>query len=457
MLRVGLFVFVCLGGIACSRSTGKPQVPNVVILSIDTLRSDSLRAYDPSARSHPTIDRLARQGHVFEHAYSAASWTLPAHASLFTGLYPDRHGGVDGRHAIGNVSSFVETLRANGYQTAGFTDGGYVSAHFGFSRGFENYDDWSDPSSSVSPKLLPRGGKPYFDTKQKLFDRATAFLRARRDRRPLFLFVQTYAVHDYFRRWLPRTSDERAQPTPESRKRLECLVGVASCPAEKWRELEAEYEAGIEALDPALAPFLELLRETLGADNTFIVLLSDHGEGFDQARNRIHHGGRLHRDQLQVPLFVSGPGIQPGRSEEAVSLVDVRASVLELLGLKEDEKTDGRSFAQLVLGKAGPRPRDAIWAHEFFHYWKAGRRHKSTTPSKKPLATARIDARYWHISDSSGEEIYELEDKQQSKPLSELLGQLPKPMLRQVEIDSKPLRVDNDEVIEQLRALGYIQ
>jgi arylsulfatase A-like enzyme len=75
--------------------------PNIVLLSIDTLRADSLRAYDPSSRPHETLDRLATQGRMFTRAYSTASWTLPAHASLFTGLYPDRHGIVDSSCALG--------------------------------------------------------------------------------------------------------------------------------------------------------------------------------------------------------------------------------------------------------------------------------------------------------------------------------------------------------------------
>jgi arylsulfatase A-like enzyme len=457
MLRAGLIAVVCLAGLACSRSGCKHRRPNVVILSIDTLRSDSLRAYDPTARPHPAIDRLAQNGHVFGRAYSTASWTLPSHASIFTGLYPDRHGGVDGRYAIGDVSSFVQTLRTNGYQTVGFTDGGYLSADFGFARGFENYDDWSDPQSPVSSETLPREGKPYFDAKAKLFDRAIAFLRGRKDQRPLFLFVHTYAVHDYFRRWLPRGSEQKAQATPESKKREKCLTGRSSCSKEEWRLLEADYEAEIEALDRALAPFLALVKETLGNDNTFILLLSDHGEGFDHTTNRIHHGGRLHRDQLQVPLFVTGPGIERGRSEEAVSLADVRASVVELAGLKEEEKNDGRSFAGVALGRAPPTPRDAVWAQEFFYYWKAGKRRKTGTRQTEPLAAARIGSRYWYIQASSEEELYDVADKQQSRLLSESLGQLPKPTLRQVEVDWKPPKVDNEEVIEQLRALGYIE
>ncbi|MBW1907339.1 MAG: sulfatase-like hydrolase/transferase, partial [Deltaproteobacteria bacterium] len=130
-----------------SRTQDKPQAPNVVVLSIDTLRADSLRAYNPSAKPHSTLDRMVQRGHTFDRAYSTASWTLPAHVSLFTGLCPDRHGVVDPRYAMGDVSSFVERLHEKGYQTVGFTDGGYMGAQYGFTRGFENYNGWHDGKS----------------------------------------------------------------------------------------------------------------------------------------------------------------------------------------------------------------------------------------------------------------------------------------------------------------------
>jgi len=420
------------------------------------------------------MDGLAERGRVFVHAYSTAPWTLPAHVSLFTGLYPSHHGVVDGKHAMRGVSSFVQTLRANGYQTVGFGDGGYLNADFGFSRGFEVYDDWRDDASASGPISLPRGGKRNFDTTQHLFDRASAFLRERSSDRPLFLFAHTFAVHDYFCSWLPKEPGKAAAATPESRKRLRCLVGATPCSPQKWRELESMYEAGIDAFDRDLGSFLELVERTLGSNDTFVILVSDHGEGFDHARNRIHHGGRLHRDQLQVPLLVAGPGIEPGRSEELVSLVDIRPSLLELVSVADDAEHDGRSFvaqlherslfARLVsffaqpAAKPSKESRDAIMASEHHYYWEAGKRRAVSKPSKEPTTSARIDARFWYIEDLDGEQLYRLSDKQQEKSLVEELNIRRYPNRSSTPRVSQPSPVEpSAELIEQLRALGYVE
>jgi len=460
MIRIGLWtlIFFGFGANACSRPASKPPRPNIIILSVDTLRADSLRAYDPSAPARPTMDRLAQQGRVFGRAYSTAPWTLPAHVSLFTGLYPAQHGVVDHKHAMGDVSSFVETLRAKGYQTIGFADGGYVSGDYGFSRGFEIYDDWHDEKSAAPPKALPRGGKRHFDTKQNPFDRASAFLAGRTDSRPLFLFAHTYAVHDYFRSWSPEQPGNEAQPTPESKSKLQCLLGVASCSSEKWRELESAYEGGIDAFDQALGAFLELIERSLGGSNTFVILLSDHGESFDPVRNRIHHGGRLHRDQLQVPLFVAGPGVKPGRSEELVSLVDVHGTVLELAGVAGDTKHDGRSFVPALFAKPIEGGRDAIFASDHFYFWQSGRRRTVLMPSEEPLTAARIDSRYWYVKDLYGEELYATQDAEQRKPLAELLKQRQNPSRQTEATRNKPTSFEpSEELVEQLRALGYVE
>ena len=104
--------------------------PDVVLVVLDTLRADVLSFYGAAEERAPFLARLAEEGTVFEKAFSTSTWTAPATASVLTGTYPDRHGVVDPRYAMGEVSSFVEKVHAKGYQTVGFTDGGYV-------RGFE--------------------------------------------------------------------------------------------------------------------------------------------------------------------------------------------------------------------------------------------------------------------------------------------------------------------------------
>jgi arylsulfatase A-like enzyme len=440
--------------------------PNIVLLSIDTLRADSLRAYVASfrgratmhrARAHETLDRLATRGRTFTRAYSTASWTLPAHASIFTGLYPDRHGIVDSGSALGDTSTFVERLHDHGYETVGFTGGGFVGPDYGFTRGFEIYDAWRDGQSTVPASALPRKGKRPWNTKAAVFDRAKAFLKVRADTRPLFLFAHTFAVHDYFRSWHAATKGQRPRLTHKSSMQLKCLVGRRTCTAAEWRHLETAYESGVDHVDSALASLLAVIDERLGAERTIIIVVSDHGEGFDHARNRIHHGGRLHRDQLHVPFLIAGPGVVRGRSDEPVSLVDVGPTILELVGSKPDTDLDGRSLVSAVFGGSMPGSRDAVWAAEEFFYWEDGVRRRTTNVTDRMMMTARIDEKYWSIETSAGNELYDTDDRQQNHTL-EAEEHEPHEARRRLQTREEPAQVrETTEVVDQLRALGYIQ
>lgn len=203
-----------LAGGVCTGRPAPVEPPHVVLVSLDTLRSDQLRVYERSAQPHPGLDSLSNRGHTFMRAYSPAPWTLPAHVSLMTGLYPDRHGVVNPVYAMGNVQSFVEALRTGGYETVAFTGGGFVGPEYGFTRGFEIYDAWRDGKNGVPPGALPRNGHCATDGRAAVFDRASAFLKARKDPRPLFLFAHTYAVHDYFRSLLGAVRADRYGRTP---------------------------------------------------------------------------------------------------------------------------------------------------------------------------------------------------------------------------------------------------
>ena len=116
--------------------------PNFVVISVNTLRRDARRAYDAGAPALPHLDALAARSARFTHALAAAAWTLPSHASLFTGVYPNRHGAV---HRDATISRAVPTLASmlsrRGYETVAFTDGGFLDTSYGFGRGFQRFDD----------------------------------------------------------------------------------------------------------------------------------------------------------------------------------------------------------------------------------------------------------------------------------------------------------------------------
>src|SRR5438093_12445132 len=125
-----------VASLGCTRATP----PNVVIVSVDTLNRDALRAFAPAAPELPGFDALARASVRFSEALATASWTLPSHASLLTGLYPDRHGATDRRLRLGEgVPTLAKELKRAGYETVAFTGGGYLDLPNGLAKSFAQY------------------------------------------------------------------------------------------------------------------------------------------------------------------------------------------------------------------------------------------------------------------------------------------------------------------------------
>ncbi|HEX6884838.1 MAG TPA: sulfatase [Planctomycetota bacterium] len=400
-LRAGGGLAILLLG-ALAGCGGAAPPPHVIVISIDTLRRDALAAFAPEAGPLLALDRLARDSVRFENALSSASWTLPAHASLLTGLYPDRHGATDRRVTLASqVPTLAERLAARGYETAAFTGGGFLDPEYGLGRGFERY------------AAKTHGKQERAEDAEGLLARVADYLDARRDGRPLFLFLHTYAVHNYY-----DARDEAAvrarQTRLASRKAyVDCVLGRTSCPEETWETLEALYRAELELLDDAFARLVaELERAGLWHD-AIVVLLSDHGEGFEPARGRIHHGGRLHADQLAIPLLVRVPGVAPRAEAAPVSLVDLMPTLLELTGTPVPPDLDGRSLAASLRDGTPLAPRPLL-AMEHYFGWEEGKRDTSPEVLALPRELAVIDADGWYITGERPDELYGPADADQA-------------------------------------------
>jgi arylsulfatase A-like enzyme len=435
--------------------------PSLVLLSVDTLTPELLATPEVE---HPALDRLAAASLRFTDALSTASWTLPAHASLMTGLYPDRHGATDLRTSIApGLPRLAGFLRDAGYRTVAFTDGTYLDPLFGFAEGFELYDGVPGSGAPAGVPELPRGGRPNEVRGESLFDRAVAYLEARSERTPLFLFLHTYAVHDYpqLRPWV-----RAALPADGFRSSgafFDCLQGRSACPDEMWAELEVAYRAELAHLDEGLARLVEALDDAGLGEGSYFVLLSDHGEGFDFRLGRIHHGGRLHADQLRVPLWISGPGVSPGETAVPISLVDVMPTLLELLGVPAPAGLDGRSLAPIVTGSGAPPELAArpLFAMEHYFLWEDGRRTNAPAARTDALQVAVVRGPRWYIRDGEREELYDMAaDPRQRVDLAPHLPESDElealaASRGHVAAGRTPLEVP-DRIVEELRGLGYV-
>jgi arylsulfatase A-like enzyme len=331
--------------------------PNLVLISIDTLRADHLGAYGYSRGTSPTVDaRLAAQGVTFEEVYSHSPKTTPSHMTLFTSLYPSVHGvelwdeRTPGHVLNPVVHTLAEVLKNAGYATAAYTGGANVHAARGFDQGFDVYKH--------SGQLR----------------RAKRWL-SRHRRGKFFLFFHTYDVHDPYvppPHWMEHYAAGYDGPVRAAVERLrDNASGWWRGHRLFWESVDRKnprdgefverlYDATIRHMDEAtLAPLLEHL-DSLGlAGETLIVFTSDHGEAFGE------HGVFLHDDlyagTLHVPLILRLPGTLPAgrRVGTRAGLVDVMPTVLELLGVPAPAGMQGTSLVPLLAGDDA-QPRTAV-------------------------------------------------------------------------------------------------
>jgi arylsulfatase A-like enzyme len=343
----------------------RTSTPNLILVSVDTLRADHLGCYGYPKPTSPSIDRMARKGVRFDQVATVFPGTLPAHASLLTSLYPNRHrvyaaphAGLEVESAIpGSVPTLAGLLGAAGYRRAAWTGGGYLSPRRGFHHGFEFFH-------------MPAAGEGSDDLKDTLVP-ATAWLRAGPPE-PFFLFLHTYEVHEpfapppaYLRRF---SSGERGRlPRDIHPNHFPRLRQMGLTEAER-DYLIALYDAEIRYLDDAIGNLMEALRHAGLEQRTLLVLTSDHGQEFFD-HGDIGHGTHLHPELIRIPLILRWPGRLPaGRVVRTpVTLVDVLPTLLAAARAPIPGKLDGRSLWPLLRGESqAPR---AIAAETT---WKGG-------------------------------------------------------------------------------------
>jgi arylsulfatase A-like enzyme len=334
------------------RHAARAGAPNILLISIDSLRADHIHTYGYPRRTSPNIDGLAAEGTVFETVMSPTSWTLPAHMTLMTSLAPEEHGVITNRLRLARgVDTLPQRLKRSGYATAGFVSATYLDGLYGFNRGFDEYDDYS--------LLRTAGAKSRVAvTSQHVAGRAIQWLHANASpgKRPFFLFLHFFDVHyDY-------------NPPPPFAQMFDAgyrgaAIGAvesihAGMPTRDLRHDVALYDGEIAWVDANIGRILETLR-TMGVDqNTIVVVTADHGEEFLE-HGQAAHDKTLYDEVLRVPLVIRYPGhVAAGRRLQGqVRLMDVAPTLLALAGLAVDkprERTKARSLACLTTSPLQP-------------------------------------------------------------------------------------------------------
>ena len=309
--------------------------PNLILLSIDTLRRDHLDAYGYFRETAPFLrERVATEGVVFDGLIAEAATTDPSHMTMFTSLPAPVHGVTMQLEGLDvPVTTLAEVLRGERYRTAAITEDGPLAHDRGFAIGFDAYRENKSAST-----ILPAGRV------EDTFRQAREWLDRNADR-PFFLFLHTFQVHAPYKppaRY--RTLFPEAEP-------------AALTPAQ--RGAIADYDREIRYVDDQLAELVRFAEERGLGDDTIWIVLSDHGEEFWE-HGSVGHGTLPFEEVLRVPLIVRGPGIARGvRRADALHHLDLMPTLLELAGAgaKAPPEMQGRSFAALLReGAAAAAP-----------------------------------------------------------------------------------------------------
>jgi tetratricopeptide (TPR) repeat protein len=298
--------------------TPAPERPSILLVTLDTTRADVVDAQGapPSALARettvpvaPAFGALAARGVRFTQAYATAPQTLPSHVSMMSGLYPAGHGvHENGRRYDGRIELVAEKLRAAGWATAAFVSGFPLDRQFGLERGFALYDDDFGGANE----------RPAAATTT----RAVEWL-ARESTQPLFLWVHYYDPHEPY------------EPPEPYRARF----------------AQVPYLGEVAAMDAELGGLIEAFEARVGAAQSRILVVGDHGESLGEHGEALH-GNLLYQAVVRVPLVVAGGGIEPATRDEPLSIRRVFDTVLDWAGLPGGERTLLAMLDEPALGEA---------------------------------------------------------------------------------------------------------
>jgi arylsulfatase A-like enzyme len=443
-----LMRLICVALPLCSCSA-TPERPSVILLVVDTLRADYLSCYGHSTRTTPNIDRLAADGHLFENAYSAMPTTLPSHSSLMTSLYPSELGVTrNGQFVPSQALTLAEVLKSEGYTTAAFVGSYALNHRYRLNQGFDLYSDGGDRPQRPAGEVCAQ---------------AIQWLRQRP--RQFFLFLHFYDPHTPYFAPQPFRDTFRApnHPVPAG---VEFSLNPEDLSPEAQAAIVRAYEAEIAYTDHVIGEFLVELN-TLGlAENTLLVLTSDHGENLTELIDRygygFDHGEFLYRHQIWVPLIFHLPTAtrtsRTGRHREVVSLIDVMPTILDFLGVRRPGGLRGTSFRRALEG-AQLEPRPAF----------SERRSFQKVPKEfltgEEFSVIEGD---WHliVSQRTGDELYryrsDLDETvnlfHDEKVLAARLSSSVSAWRKGLGLPLAATRSEKDELAKQrLKSLGYVE
>jgi arylsulfatase A-like enzyme len=484
-------LLLLIAAAACAPRT--PPRRSLLLVTIDTLRSDRLGAYGNPRVLTPTLDRLATRGVSFANATSQIPSTLPSHASILTGRYPTAHGVHDNGVYLLDPSetTLAELLTAEGYETAAFVSAFVLDRRFGLDQGFARYGDRMEDA-------LRRGEAPAFDAAanpvtqwwvgswfgayqrraESAVREAAEWLRTRGGAaagRPFFLWVHLFDPHEPYDAPAPLGSMyDRAYGglIDGTGVAFAAARAAGSATAADIAHMRARYDAEVTYADRSLGALLDTLAAMGLAGETIVAVTADHGEGMGEHDYYFEHGSRLWEPLLRVPLVIAGPGLPRGTiADGRVRSVDLFPTLLDLLGVAAPEGIDGvaldlRADGRRVVPAAADRDAyaetqcglQALPTLESYRAIASGRWKLIATTSRDPAAAGAAPRVALYDLDADAGETSDLA-RERPRIARDLFDQLARIVLESAADTTARLntRAMDDETVAKLRALGYVR
>jgi len=462
-----LSLFCLLAGLAgCGEdeSLAKVRRVNVALIVLDTTRADAVEGYADLEVHTPTLRKLASEGVLFENARTTSAWTLPAHGSLFTSLFPSRHGAHSEGGGLDPARTTLPEILSKTHDSAGFSENPHIVEARGFARGFDHFaETWRGQDDLTVPPPTERHIAEWFE--------------GRDASKPFFLFVNLMTPHLPYTP--PRELEARLVPkldrrildnfrsVDEGHARLQ-MMGSLTFKRFDFSILRALYRAEVSYADQRLAAILDLMGGASVLDQTLIVVVGDHGENIGHHGMMEHQFG-LYESLLRVPMIMRLPGVFPKGSvrNEPVQIVDVMPTILDALEWPRDQwpAMEGRSLLGLPIPMDRPVYAEYMRPDGQQALFHAIDPDFDFTPFSRRLKSIQVKQFKLIVPDPGERELYNLlkdpEEKNNiASKLPSIADRLQTQLLEWIERGesdpSHPIEVD-PQTRNALRKLGYTE
>jgi choline-sulfatase len=335
----------------------KVQFDRIFIWMVDTLRADKVRVFNPKTRVQtPNYDAFAADATRFAWAHVPGTWSMPSHASILTGVYPNNHKATAHEARLSPAVPFVaEIMKKGGYRTGLFSSNGYVSNKWGFDRGW-------DMTRNFIRESLPNGADYLWKTTKAWLD-----LPANKGK-PTFLYLATVEPHviynpkkEFLAKYWDKPYRGPIKPAISGLQLGQIKMGKLKPDATDKAYLEALYDAEVTQSDSLFGAFIADLKARKIYDTSAVIMVSDHGDEFFE-HGDVGHAQGVYQELVHIPLIIRAPGVFPAARviQADVEAMDVFPTVLDLAGLPIPAGTQGSSLLPVAYDEVGQSPRAAM-------------------------------------------------------------------------------------------------